>query len=109
MLYKIKKSIEEGWSRLRWFASIVSERLKVEIAVIRLLRESADMEKKREELVGDIGERVFELRASSDMNIYEDSKVTAALKELETLDGELGQLKSRVSAIGQAEVEQEEQ
>ena len=109
MLYKIKKSIDEGWSKLRWYASIISERMKVEVAVIRLLRESADMEKKREELVCDIGERVFELRASSDMNIYEDSKVVAALKELESLDEELGQLKSRASEIGQPEEQEEEQ
>lgn len=109
MLYRIKKSFEEGWAKIRWFSSIATERLKVEFAIIKLLRESADMEKKREELVQRIGDRVFELRASSDMNIYEDPKVSAALKELEALEEELVQLKGRVSAIGEAEVGEKEQ
>lgn len=103
MIHKIKKSLEDGWGRLRWFASILSERLKVEIAVIKLLRESADLEKTREGLINQIGERVFELRKSPDISIYNDSKVTALLKELEEVDGNLEELKSRATEIGGAE------
>jgi len=103
MLYRIKKSLEEGWGKLRWFASILSERIKVEMAVIKLLRESADLEKSRDTLVMDIGERVFELRASKDISIYSDSKVTASLKELEEVDRKLVELKSRATEIGEVE------
>jgi hypothetical protein len=103
MLYKIKKSLEDGWGRLKWFSSILSERIKVEIAVIKLLRESADLEKERERLVMDIGERTFELRASKDISIYVDPKVASALKELEAVDGKLIELKSQATEIGEVD------
>ena len=103
MLYKIKKSLEDGWGKLRWFSSILSERIKVEIAVIRLLRQSADLEKERERLVIDIGERVFELRASKDISVYVDPKVSSALKKLEEVDGNLVELRSRATEIGGVE------
>jgi len=103
MLYKIKKSLDDGWGKLRWFSSILSERIKVEVAVIKLLRESADLEKDRDRLVRDIGERVFELRASKDISIYLDPKVASALKELEEVDGKLVELKSQATEIGGVE------
>lgn len=103
MLYRIKKSLDEGWGKMKWFASILSERLKVEMAVIKLLRQSADLEKERDSLVSDIGQRIFELRKSRDLNVFEDAKVSASLKELERVEEKLGQLKSRVTEIGEAE------
>jgi len=103
MIYKIKKSLEDGWGKLRWFSSILSERIKVEIAVIKLLRESADLEKTRERIVSDIGERVFELRASKDISIYVDPRVAASLKELEEVEGKLTELKSQATEIGGVE------
>ena len=103
MLYSIKKSLEEGWGKLRWFSSILSERLRVEIAVIKLLRDSADLEKTRESLAREIGDRVFELRKSPDISVYEDSRVTASLKELEEVDAKLVELKSRATEISGAE------
>ena len=103
MLYKIKKSLEDGWDKLKWFSSILSERIKVEIAVIKLLRESAGLEKDRDRLIRDIGERVFDLRASKDISIYKDPKVASALKELEAVDDKLVELKSQATEIGEVE------
>ena len=103
MLYSIKKNLEEGWGKLRWFASILSERLRVEIAVIKLLRESADLEKARDTLAREVGNRVFELKKSPDISIYEDSKAAALLKELEEVDARLVELKSRATEIGGTE------
>ncbi len=103
MLYRIKNSLDEGWGKVKWFASILSVRLNVEMAVIKLLRESADLEKTRETLVSDIGQRIFELRKSRELNVFDDVKIAASLKELESVDEELEQLKSRVTEIGEAE------
>ena len=103
MLYSVKKSIEEGWGKLKWFSTVLSERIKVEIAVIKLLRESADLEKARETLAMGIGDRVFELRKSPDISIYEDSKISAALRELEDVDAKLLELKKRATEISEAE------
>lgn len=103
MLYRIKKSLDDGWGKVKWFASILSVRLNVEMAVIKLLRESANLEKTRDTLVSDIGQRIFELRRSRELNVFDDAKVAASLRELESVDEELEQLKSRVTEIGEAD------
>jgi hypothetical protein len=103
MLLRLKKSLEDGVGRIRWFSSLLCERLKVEIAVIRLLRESDDLEKRRREFVNDIGERVYELRGRSELDLLMDPKIKGTLKELESLDGELEEMKSRVSEISRVE------
>jgi seryl-tRNA synthetase len=73
------------------------------MAVIKLLKESDGLEKRRSELIEDIGERVFELRDRKDMDIIKDPKIKAALKELEPLEKELHELKEKASEIGKAE------
>jgi seryl-tRNA synthetase len=103
MLIGLKKSLDEGVGKVRWVSSLLTERLKVEVAVIKLLRESDGLEKRRSELIGDIGERVYELRARKEMELLKDPKIIAAIKELEPLDNELQELKEKASEIGKAE------
>jgi seryl-tRNA synthetase len=103
MLLRFRKNLDEGIGKVRWFSSLLTERLKVEMAVIKLLKESDGLEKRRSELIEDIGERVFELRDRKDMDIIKDPKIKAALKELEPLEKELHELKEKASEIGKAE------
>ncbi|MEJ2191447.1 MAG: hypothetical protein P8Y39_03735 [Nitrospirota bacterium] len=106
MLAKMKKSFDEGVEKIRWFSSLFAERIKVEMAVFKILRESRDLERRRAELAQGIGERVFEMREHRDLNPLEDRKVVQALREMETLDKELTELRSRASQISQV-VEEE--
>lgn len=99
LLVKIKASFDKGIEKLRWFANILGERLRVEAAVIKLLGESGDLEKKRTALAAGIGERVFEVRQRKGVNPLKDSRVAKALTELEALDKEIEELKSRASSI----------
>lgn len=103
MLLRFKKSLDEGVVKVRWFSSLLTERLKVEMAVIKLFRESDGLEKKRRELIEGIGERVFELRGRREMDILKDPEIKTALKELEPLEEELHELKEKVSEIGKVE------
>jgi hypothetical protein len=81
-IVKLKESFDSGVEKVKEIASLFSERFKVEAAVIRLLRESGDLEKKRASLVKEIGERVFELRGRSEINVYEDGIVKQTLGDL---------------------------
>lgn len=100
MLAKVKKSFEEGLGTLRWFASVLGERLRAEAAVIRLLWQSGAVEKKRDELMKQLGERVFELRKVEGVNIYQDRKSIETLKEVEGLESEIKELRRRASELG---------
>lgn len=103
MWMRLKGSFDAGLDKLKWLASLMNERLKVELAVIKLLSRSRDLERDRDALLNSIGERVFELRGRVDANVLDDTKVRKALTELEKLDTEIKGLKGKVSEIGKAE------
>jgi hypothetical protein len=103
MVLKMKESLEKGMETLRWYASVVNERLKAEVAIIQLLRKSDDLEKKRRQKAELIGERVYELRTSGEADLRADGTIVAALKELEALEQEITEMKRKASQMGEAE------
>jgi hypothetical protein len=100
MLASIKKSFDAGVEKIRWVSTILSERMKVEVAVVKLMTESNGLEKEKDELVRAIGGRVYELRGRGEIDVFADGKVKKALSELEKVDSELRELKDRASQIG---------
>jgi hypothetical protein len=103
LIEKLKGSFDTGVEKVKGVAGIFSDRLKAEAAIIKLLKESGDLERKRASMVKDIGERVFELRGRSGINVYEDDVVKQTLSELEKLDAEITELKKRASDVGKVE------
>lgn len=99
---KIIDDFRKGLERIRWFSTVFAERLKIEIAVFRLLYESDRMAKTREELLKRIGERVMELKDHQDKSILRDSIVAEAVAEIDKLEKTIEDLKTRVSEIGRA-------
>lgn len=97
---KIIDDFRQGLERLRWFATVFAERLKIEIAIFRLLYESDRITKTREELLRKIGERVMQLKDRQDKNILKDSLVIEAVAEISKLEKTIDDLKSRVAEIG---------
>jgi|GEM_PF-3348147 len=102
-LAKLKESFDSGVEKVKGVAGIFSDRLKAEAAIIKLLKESGDLEKRRAGMVKAIGERVFELRGRGEINVYEDDIVKQTLADLEKLDAEITELKKRASDIGKVE------
>ena len=99
----MKKIIEDfrvGIGRIRWFSTLFAERLKIEIAVFKLLYESDKMDKTRDELLKKIGERVVELKDQTEKNILRDSVVTEAIAEIGKIDKNMEETKNKVSEIG---------
>jgi hypothetical protein len=99
MIERIKESFRSGVSRVKWFATVFAERMKVEIAVMGLLYRSGEMEKKKGELLRTIGLRVCELKGSSERNLLKDRTVIEAVEEVEKLEKEMEELKQRASEM----------
>jgi hypothetical protein len=99
MWRKLKDSFERGIEQIKWFSSLLSERLKVEYSVMRLLYQSGQMEKKKEELMKTIGQRVLELKGYPDRYIMGDKVISEALSELEKIDKEIEETKKKASEI----------
>jgi hypothetical protein len=97
---KIIRDFMNGFEKIRWFSSFFSERLKIEIAIFKLLYESDRMSRMRDELLRKIGERVMELKNHEDANILRDTTVSRAMAEVEKLDKSMNDLRGKVSDLG---------
>lgn len=97
---KILDDFRKGLERVRWFSTVFAERLKIEIAIFRILYESDRMAKTRDDLLRKIGERVMELKDHHDKNILKDSVIAEAVAEINKLEKTIEDLKIRAAEIG---------
>jgi len=100
MVQRVRDNFLKGIRRIRWFASVLAERTRVEVAVIKLLFRSDDMQQKKALLMQEIGQRVYACRGQHDRNILRDRVVTEALSEIERIENEIAEIKTKVSEIG---------
>ncbi len=99
MWERIKSNFESGIEKIKWFSSLLSERLKIEIAVMKLLHQSGQLERKKEELMKKIGKRVFELKEQSDRQILKDRVIEESVSEIEKINSEIESTKKKASEI----------
>jgi seryl-tRNA synthetase len=103
MLKKLKDNFDSGVEKIKWFSSLLSDRLKIEISVMKLLHQSEQMEKKKDDLMKTIGRRVYELKEYPDSHALKDTVVTDALNEIEVINAEIESLKRKASEISKIE------
>jgi len=99
MLKSVYENFRKGAEKIKWFARLFSERIKVEIAIFKLLYQSDEMTRKRQELLVTIGERVVQLKGRGDKIVFLDSAVAGALAEIEKLDSNIVELRQKASEI----------
>jgi len=102
-LVKIKGWFKSGLKRVKWFVALISERLHVEFALIKILSDIEELKRKKGELAKGIGERVIELRDTSDYDLFSDAEIKRLLKEIETLEEEMNALKSKAGELSKVE------
>lgn len=99
MWKRVKGNLESGLGRVKWFSSVLNDRVKVEISLLKLLYRSSEMEKKRNELLTKIGERVYELRNGPDKQVLRDPAVIETLKSVEAIDAEIEEVRRKAAEI----------
>lgn len=103
MWKRIKDNFDSGVDKVRWFSSLLNERVKVELSLFNLLYQSAEMEKRKAALAKTVGERVFELRNTSEKHILRDPVIIEALTNIERLDSEIEDLRKKAAEIEKVE------
>jgi hypothetical protein len=98
MFKRIKKDLEDGAGKVKWFASLLSERVRIELSVFRLLYETEELRKRRDGLLKHIGEEVYHLRGK-EKNVYANKEIAEAIREMEELDPEIKESLDKVSEI----------
>ncbi len=99
MWKRVKDNLDSGLEKVKWFSSLLNERMKIEISLFKLLHQSSEMEKQRGELMKTIGERVFDLRNGPEKQVLRDPVILDAVKALEELNAELDDVRKKASEI----------
>lgn len=103
MLKKIKDSFDGGVEKIKWFSSLLSDRVKVELSVMKLLYQSDQLERRKEDLMRAIGRRVLEMKEHPDRQILKDRIIADALAEIEQIINEIELTRKRASDISKIE------
>jgi hypothetical protein len=104
MWKRLKENFDSGVDKVRWFSSLMNERIKVELSLFNLFYKTTEMEKTRASLMKTIGERVFELRNASEKHILRDPAILESFVALEKLDNEIADMRKKASEIERIEV-----
>ena len=99
MFKRLKNNFDSGIEKIKWFSSLLSERLKTEYLVMKLLYKSEQMGKKRDELIKTIGQRVYELKGHPDTYILKDRVIMESIAEIEKINVEIDLTKKKASEI----------
>ncbi len=99
MLRRLKQNFENGIEKIKWFSTTLNDRLKIEFSVIKLLYQSEQMGKKKDDLMRTIGRRVYELKTEPDRHILKDRIITDCLNEIDHLDAEIESTKKKASEM----------
>jgi hypothetical protein len=103
MWKRLKNNFDSGVEKIRWFSSLLSERFKIEYLVMKLLYQSGQLERKRDELMKTIGQRVYELKGHSDRYILKDRVIIEALSEIEKINSEIDLTKKKAAELSKVE------
>jgi len=103
MWKRVKDNLDSGMEKVKWFSSLLNERIKIELSLFNLLYQSAEMEKRRAALMKAVGERVFDLKNTHEKQVLRDPVILDALKALEELNAEIEDVRKRASEIEKIE------
>jgi hypothetical protein len=100
MYSRIKNDLDQGIDKIKWFARLLSERVRIEMVIFRLSNQSEELKKKRDSLLTGIGEEIYLMR-KSEKGIHANRRILDALGEIEELDPKIKETNERISEINQ--------
>ncbi|MBF0558316.1 MAG: hypothetical protein HQL08_06010 [Nitrospirae bacterium] len=98
MLTRVKKDFENGLQKVKWFSALLSERVRIEVTIFKLLYKSDELKKKKDDLLKNIGEEVYAMRGK-ETNVYNSKEVRAAIKSIEAIEPEIRETMDKASDI----------
>ena len=99
LLDKIRKNLNDGIKQVKWFASFLSERTKVETSLAKLLFESSKLENRLDSLYSEMGRRVAELEEKGEKAVLKDFIILQTMDEIKKLKKEIDEYKNKAQTI----------
>jgi seryl-tRNA synthetase len=98
MYTQLKNDLEEGLNKIKWFAGLLSERVRIELTVFRLLYRAEELKKKRDVLLKKIGEEVYQMH-NTEKGLHPSTDVVNIIKEIEALEPQIKQAVDKAAEI----------
>ncbi|MCD5411397.1 hypothetical protein M1N00_02390 [Thermodesulfovibrionales bacterium] len=99
MSSEIKRNFNEVIKKIKWFFVLLSERVRIEIAVFGLRYKPEELKKQKDELFRRIGERVYEMRDKDGRDIYASKEIIDAFEKLGSLETEIKETREKASEV----------
>lgn len=103
MFAMVQERLREGIEKLRWYAELIGQRFRAEVALIRLMGHAHELEQRRDEAAARAGYRLLTLWDKEGVNVFEDPEVADALTEVRELEEEIDGLKEQASLVSEVE------
>jgi hypothetical protein len=102
MLEIIKKNLINGFKTFEFWAKTLSERLKIEINILKLLSEIHKLNEERNKLLIDLGEEIYK-SGKTTFNLSEEEKLLRIFRTMRELESEIESKKKKISELGTVE------
>lgn len=98
MIETIKKDFLQGLKTFKFWASIISERLKIEINVVKLTGQINKLVEKRDELLKNVGKEIYDLWGA-DLNLKENEKISNLIRQVREFEAEIEEKKRKLNEL----------
>lgn len=96
MINSIKKDFLRGLKTIKFWTEIISERIKIEINVIKITAEINTLAEKRDEFLREIGKEVCE---NSKTDTGENQKITTLIRKVRELEAEIEDKRKKLTEL----------
>ena len=98
MYERIRKDLDGGIEKVKWFAGLLSERVRIELTVFRLLHEAEEQKKRRDMLLKKIGEDFYQMHKSGGES-NPNQEMLDAINEIDDLEARIKETLEKASEI----------
>lgn len=98
MLETIKRDFLQGLKTFKFWAQVLSERVKIEINVLKLISEMNKLNTKRDAFLKSIGKEIYDAWAT-DLNIKESEKISSLVRQVKEVETQIDEIKKRLSDL----------
>lgn len=99
MIDIIKKDLINGFKTFKFWAQTFSDRLKIELNIIKLLSEINKLNEEKNKLLIDVGKEIYK-SGKTTFNLSDDEKLLAILRKLKEIELEIDSRKKKISELG---------
>lgn len=99
MIDIIKKDLLNGFKTFKIWAQTLSDRIKIEINILKLLSEINKLNDKKNKLLIDLGTEIYK-SGKTNFNLSEEEKFLSILRKLKEVETEIESKKKKISELG---------